>query len=105
MVITTPISNYQLDGQVSSQFWYNGNTFARQIYQVANDSLANAYDYMMDWMKGFGEKFDSDEILKGKALSPEKEAILIEEEAKVNKMKAMMLGSIEYAESLLEQKN
>ena len=81
------------------------STESGQIYKVANDSLVNAYDYMMDWMKGFGEKFDSDEILKGKALTTEKEVLLIDEEEKVTKMKAMMLGSIEYAEGLLEQKN
>jgi len=72
-----------------------------QTYQVAKDSLVAAYDYMMDWMKGFGEKFESAEVLEGKALSSEKEALLIEEEKKVNTMKAMMLGSIENAETLL----
>ncbi|MCK0131388.1 hypothetical protein MWU59_07710 [Flavobacteriaceae bacterium F08102] len=79
------------------------STETGQIYQVAKDSLADAYAYMMEWMKGFGEKFDSAEVLEGKALSAEKEALLLEEEKKVYIMKEMMLGSIDNAEKLLEQ--
>ncbi|RPD97968.1 hypothetical protein EGM88_07325 [Aureibaculum marinum] len=79
------------------------STETGQTYKVAKDSLVAAYDFMMDWMKGFGDKFDSEEILEGKALSAEKEALLIEEEERVNKMKKMMLGSIANAEALLSE--
>lgn len=72
-------------------------------YKVAKDDLEEAYTYMMDWMKGFGDRFDSDEILEGKALSKEKEAWLIEEEDKVNIMKDMIKTSIANAEALLKQ--
>lgn len=72
-------------------------------YKVAKDDLEEAYTYMMDWMKGFGDRFDSDEILEGKALSKEKEVWLIEEEDKVNIMKDMIKTSIANAEELLKQ--
>ena len=60
---------------------------------------------MMDWMKGFGDRFDSDEIMNGKALSKQKEAWLIEEEEKVTIMRDMINNSITNAEALLKDKN
>ncbi|MBJ2174410.1 hypothetical protein JBL43_09190 [Aureibaculum sp. A20] len=80
-------------------------TATGEKYKLAKDSLVNAYDYMMDWMKGFGDKFDSEEVLEGKALNSKKEALLIEEEKKVHIMKDMMLGSIANAEALLAKEN
>jgi hypothetical protein len=57
---------------------------------------------MMDWMKGFSTKFDTEEIMKGKALTLEKEAWLIEEEEKVNIMKDKINSSIANAQELLK---
>ena len=74
-------------------------------YEVAKDDLEEAYTYMMDWMKGFGDRFDADEILEGKILSEQKKAWLIEEEDKVNIMKDMINNSISNAEALLKQTN
>lgn len=74
-------------------------------YKVAKDDLEEAYTYMMDWMKSFGDRFDSDEILEGKTLTEQKEAWLIEEEEKVNIMKDMINNSITNAEALLNQSN
>ena len=74
-------------------------------YKDAKEDLEAAYNYMMEWMKGFGERFDSDEILEGKALTEQKEAWLIEEEAKVNTMKDMIQSSIANAEALLKEGN
>ena len=74
-------------------------------YKVAKDNLEEAYTYMMDWMKGFGDRFDSDEILKGKALSEQKEAWLIEEEEKVNIMRDKINNSISLAKALLNEEN
>lgn len=74
-------------------------------YKAAKNDLEAAHNYMMDWMKGFGERFDGDEILEGKALSKEKEILLIEEEKKVNTMKDMINNSIAKAEALLNQEN
>jgi len=72
-------------------------------YNAAQNDLKEAYTYMMDWMKGFGERFDSDEILEGKLLSNEKKIWLTEEESKVNFMKKMVLSSINNAETLLKE--
>ena len=74
-------------------------------YKAAENDLEDAYNYMMDWMKGFGDRFDSDEIMKGKALSKEKEALLIEEEKKVNIMRDKINQSIANAEALLKANN
>lgn len=64
--------------------------------------LQNANKSMMDWMQGFGNKFDSEEIMKGKALSKEKVELLKEEEEKINKVKEQINTSIENAQNLLK---
>lgn len=74
-------------------------------YKVAKDNLEEAYTYMMDWMKGFGDRFESDEILEGKALSEQKVAWLIEEEEKVNIMRDKINNSISLAKALLNEEN
>lgn len=74
-------------------------------YKVAKGDLEDAYNYMMDWMKDFGDRFDSDEILEGKALSEQKESWLIEEEDKVNIMRDKINFSIANAEALLKEEN
>lgn len=74
-------------------------------YKDAKDNLEEAYTYMMDWMKGFGDRFDSDEILEGKILSEQKEAWLIEEEEKVNIMRDKINNSISRAKALLKEEN
>jgi hypothetical protein len=78
---------------------------AGEPYKFAQDDLEDAYTYMMDWMKGFGDRFDSDEIMNGKALSKQKGAWLIEEEEKVTIMRDMINNSITNAEALLKDKN
>ena len=72
-------------------------------YDVAIKDLKEGYNLMMDWMKGFGDRFDADEIMEGKALSKEKEAWLVEEEEKVNIMKNKINSSIANAQSLLDK--
>ena len=73
-----------------------------QRYGEAMTDLQDAHKAMMDWMKGFGDRFDSDEILNGKALSPEKKVWLQEEEVKVNALRDQINSSIENAEKLLQ---
>ena len=73
--------------------------------KIAKDDLEEAYNYMMDWMKGFGERFDSEEILEGKTLSKQKADWLIEEEEKVNIMRDKINSSIAKAEALLKEEN
>ncbi|MFD2586535.1 hypothetical protein ACFSQJ_06315 [Croceitalea marina] len=72
-------------------------------YEVAMKDLQEANKSMMDWMMGFGNRFDSDEILEGKALSPEKQEWLNEEEEKVKALKEQINSSIERAEVLLNK--
>lgn len=63
--------------------------------------LQGAHKAMMDWMQDFGNTFDSEEILKGKALTPEKQALLNNEEEKIRVVKDKINSSIAQAEALL----
>lgn len=72
-----------------------------QQYEVAMEDLQDAHKTMMDWMKGFGDRFNHEEILEGKALSKEKQQWLDEEEEKVKVVKEKINGSIARAEALL----
>jgi predicted nucleic acid-binding Zn-ribbon protein len=71
-------------------------------YEKAMIDLQNAHKEMMDWMRSFGDRFNSDEILNDAALSPEKLKWLDEEEQKIKKVKEDINSSIENAEKLLE---
>lgn len=73
-----------------------------QQYNKAMTDLQEAHKAMMDWMKGFGDRFDSDEILNGKMLTDEKKQWLEEEELKVKALKEQINSSIENAEKILE---
>jgi hypothetical protein len=81
------------------------STSVGKQYEVAIEDLEEGYNLMMDWMKGFGDRFDSEEIMEGKALTKEKQAWLIEEEEKVNIMKDKIYSSIANAENLLKVKS
>lgn len=74
-----------------------------QRYEAAMKDLQAAHKSMMDWMQGFGERFDSDEILNGKELTPQKQQWLDEEEEKVKALREQINSSIERAEALLEK--
>ncbi|MEM8999410.1 MAG: hypothetical protein AAGB24_04030 [Bacteroidota bacterium] len=73
-----------------------------QQYQTAMTDLQAASRSMMDWMRDFGERFDSDEILNGKELPPQKQEWLAEEEEKVKNLKEQINSSIQRAEELLQ---
>jgi len=92
-------------GKLISTLEQKADSSLGEPYKIAQDDLEDAYTYMMDWMKGFGDRFDSDEIMNGKALSKQKEAWLIEEEEKVTIMRDMINNSITNAEALLKDKN
>ncbi|MFS4454648.1 hypothetical protein [Maribacter sp. 2304DJ31-5] len=70
----------------------------------ALNNLQEANKVMMDWMQGFGNRFDSEEILEGKTLSEEKQKWLDEEEEKVKEVKNKINSSIAKAKSLLGKK-
>jgi hypothetical protein len=62
---------------------------------------SNPVKYMMDWMKGFGNRFESDEILNGKELTEQKQIWLDEEEEKVKVLRKQINSSIENAQKIL----
>ncbi len=72
-------------------------------YQKAMTDLQDAHKAMMDWMRDFGNRFNSEEILEGKALSAEKQQWLDEEEEEVKALKEQINGSIARAEALLNK--
>ncbi|MCG2460205.1 hypothetical protein K8352_05555 [Flavobacteriaceae bacterium F89] len=84
----------ELNGKVDS-------TETGMKYDAAKKDLQNAHKAMMDWMKGFGDNFDSDEILNGKALNAEKQELLDKEMVNIQEVKTKMEKSIENAEDLL----
>lgn len=89
----------KLVGELSSK---EDSTALGLQYKSARRGLQEAHKAMMDWMQGFGNRFDSDEILNGKELSEQKQLWLKEEEEKVKALKDQINSSIETAESLLE---
>lgn len=70
-------------------------------YKKARIDLQEAHKAMMDWMQNFGNRFNADEILNGKALSEQKQEWLNEEEDKVKDLREQINSSIEKAEKLL----
>lgn len=85
----------QLDEEIT-------NDISFQNHMTAREELKAAHKAMMDWMKGFGERFDGDEILKAKTLTEEKQQWLDEEEAKVKALRDQINSSITKAEELLK---
>ena len=76
---------------------------AESIEAKAMKDLQQANKSMMDWMQGFGNRFDYEEIMNGKELSEEKEQWLKEEEVKVKKVKEDINSSIQRAEEILKK--
>ena len=72
-------------------------------YGKAMKDLQDAHKSMMDWMRGFGDRFDSDEILNGKELTDQKKLWLDEEEEKVKALRDQINNSIKQAQDLLEE--
>lgn len=78
---------------------------AASVEAKAMKDLQDANKSMMDWMQGFGNRFDADEIMKGKELTEEKKKWLLEEEEKVNQVKTDINTSIAKAQEILTQYN
>ncbi|MDF4203557.1 hypothetical protein PXD56_11350 [Maribacter sp. SA7] len=76
---------------------------AESVEAKAMKDLQEANRSMMDWMQGFGDRFDADEIMNGKELSDEKKEWLNEEEEKVQQVKENINSSIERAEEILSK--
>lgn len=73
------------------------------VEKKAMEDLQDANASMMEWMQGFGDRFDSEEIINGKALTEEKKQWLNEEEEKVKLVKEKINTSIANAEALLRE--
>ena len=77
------------------------STAQGQRYEKAMKDLQASHAGMMDWMKDFGNQFDSDEILNGKPLSAEKQQLLLEEKGKIKAVSDKIYVSIRNAEAVL----
>ncbi len=77
------------------------STEAGAPYLKAMKDLQAAHTSMMDWMKGFGDRFDHEEIMKGKTLTAQKQQWLEEEEVKVKAMRDEVEQSLAAARELL----
>ena len=80
------------------------STTSDSNYADAITDLEQANAAMMNWMQGFGDRFDYAEIQEGKTLSAQKSEWLDEELVKVKEMARAMNESISQAESLLKNK-
>ncbi|MBT8184406.1 MAG: hypothetical protein KJN76_06175 [Eudoraea sp.] len=89
----------KLAGELSSK---EDSTSIGQEYVTARRELQAARDSMMRWMQDFGNKFDTDEIMNGKELIPQKQEWLNEEEERMKRIRDQINTSIESAESLLD---
>ncbi|MET1258801.1 hypothetical protein ABV409_05640 [Flagellimonas sp. DF-77] len=78
-------------------------TASGKAHEAAMKELQAANESMMDWMQGFGNRFDSDEILNGKTLTAQKQEWLLEEEAKVKALREEINTSIARAQQLLSE--
>jgi len=88
-----------LIGQLSE--FENDSTVIGKEYKEVRIGLQDAHRSMMDWMKGFSDRFDPDEILNGKELTEQKQKWLDEEELKVIALKTQINESIEKAQKLM----
>ncbi len=72
-----------------------------QEYAGALADLQEANQAMMDWMQGFGDRFNPDEIINGKELNAQKKGWLREEAEKMEALTMKINSSIARAESIL----
>lgn len=79
------------------------STEAGVKYQNAKKDLESSHEAMMEWMKDFGTKFNSEEILKGKELNEEKKALLNQEQKEVQDLEHQIETSISNAKNLLAE--
>ncbi len=73
------------------------------VYEKAMKNLQEANAQMMDWMQDFTDRFDPDETMNGKELTPEKKGWLKEEKQKIEALKQRFEVSISEAEAILKE--
>lgn len=91
-----------LVGELSEKEKENSTEEMTFKYLEARKDLQAAHKSMMDWMQGFGDRFDPDEILNDKELTAEKQKWLDEEEEKIKALRDQINSSIEKAKTLIE---
>ena len=82
-----------------------GTSKSSEQYEMAIKDLQKANVAMMDWMKEFGDRFSSKEILDDAQLSEQKKLLLAEEEEKVKLLKDQITSSMARAKALLAQRD
>lgn len=76
-------------------------SYKKEKYENAIADLKQANASMMEWMSGFGKRFDSDEMHKGKPLTEQKQMWLVEEDKKIALLKKEIDLSLAQAEKVL----
>ncbi|MBU2947915.1 hypothetical protein [Zobellia uliginosa] len=77
-------------------------SYDKKKYEDAIADLKNANKSMMTWMENFGKRFDADEMLKGKQLTPQKQEWILEEEENVSLLDEEIELSIDQAKAVLD---
>ncbi|PQB03583.1 hypothetical protein [Aureitalea marina] len=77
-------------------------TEADSLKTKAVEDLKDANQAMMTWMMEFSDDYDSEEVMEGKELTPEKEALLDTYEASVMELKTTMEGAMDRGQALLD---
>lgn len=77
------------------------NSDDKAKYELAIEDLKDANKSMMNWMVGFGKRFDADEMMKGKELTNEKKEWLQEEKIKVLALEEEIDNALSKAEKLI----
>lgn len=80
------------------------NSEDKAKYELAIEDLRGANKSMMNWMVGFGERFDADEMMKGKELTTQKKEWLLEEKIKVVALEEEIDSTMEKSKNLLDGK-
>ncbi|MGS0525385.1 hypothetical protein ACU8V7_09535 [Zobellia nedashkovskayae] len=76
-------------------------SYEKKKYEDAIADLKNANKSMMTWMESFGKRFNANEMLKGKELTPQKQEWILEEEENVSLLDEEINLSIDQAQAVL----
>ncbi|MGB6151149.1 MAG: hypothetical protein WBG48_04090 [Pricia sp.] len=75
----------------------------KKKYHEAVKDLKAANKSMMDWMIAFGNRFEADEMYKGKELSEQKKAWVLEEQENIAILREEINLSIQQGQKLLNE--
>ena len=75
----------------------------KEKYHIVVKDLKAANKSMMDWMTGFGHRFEPDEMYKGKTLTEQKQKWLLEEEKKIARLWEEVISSIQRGKRLIQE--